>query len=281
MEQEDIMDSNIYFFYLYNKNSIINMKLKGGITKVNNNNITLEQFLQENYNNPKDNKSRINTIIEYDEKPQQVKFQTLRPQEKIEIKSQVKQPIKSRIIKVNKRNNYLDIVKIYSENYIDYIKEHIKFKKYRPNNYKLFIDYIKDYKYYNKNLDINKSPKVISYSKYKINNIKTRINDYFDLDNFFTNNINLFINKDDINKRKYFSSSLSSSIKYNLDDLKGGRKKRRRRIKGGILKQTGIDILSVLNILDSKHDFYDVIAPYCQDYLNKKYTDKLTNITAK
>ena len=267
---EDIMDSNIYFFYLYNKISIIFMKLKGGYP---NNIISISDLLKqyEDYKNP-EIISQVKPNI--NQKPSI-------PMQKMHVNQSIKKETKYRT------NKYLYIVKTYYQNYIDLIQDDIKFKKNRPNNYKSYINYINDYKYYKKNLDIDKSPKVISYSKYKINNIKSRIYDYFNVDNFFTNNIDLFIKKDDM-KWKKSSSSLSSrkslsSSNYYFGNIKSSssiiKNIKRKFKKGGTLKQTGIDLLSVLNILDSKHDFYDDIDKECQNYLKSKYTSKINHIT--
>ena len=271
---EDIMDSNIYFFYLYNKISIIFMKLKGGYT---NNIISISDLLKQYEDNKKPEIiSQIKPNI--NQKPSI-------PMQKMHVNQSIKKETKYRT------NKYLYIVKTYYQNYIDLIQDDIKFKKNRPNNYKSYINYINDYKYYKKNLDIDKSPKVISYSKYKINNIKSRIYDYFNVDNFFTNNIDLFINKDDMKSRKSSSLSsssllssssslsLSSSKKYKFGNSSIIKNIRRRFKKGGTLKQTGIDLLSVLNILDSKHDFYDDIDKESQDYLKSKYISKINRIS--
>ena len=264
------MDNNIYFFYLYNKISIIFMKLKGGYP---NNIISISDLLKqyEDYKKP-EIISQVKPNI--NQKPSI-------PMQKMHVNQSIKKETKYRT------NKYLYIVKTYYQNYIDLIQDDIKFKKNRPNNYKSYINYINDYKYYKKNLDIDKSPKVISYSKYKINNIKSRIYDYFNVDNFFTNNIDLFIKKDDM-KWKKSSSSLSSrkslsSSNYYFGNIKSSssiiKNIKRKFKKGGTLKQTGIDLLSVLNILDSKHDFYDDIDKECQNYLKSKYTSKINHIT--
>jgi len=238
------------------------MKLKGGYP---NNIISISDLLKqyEDYKKP-EIISQVKPNI--NQKPSI-------PMQKMHVNQSIKKETKYRT------NKYLYIVKTYYQNYIDLIQDDIKFKKNRPNNYKSYINYINDYKYYKKNLDIHKSPKVISYSKYKINNIKSRIYDYFNVDNFFTNNIDLFINKDDMKSRK--SSSLSSSKKYKFGNSSIIKNIRRRFKKGGTLKQSGIDLLSVLNILDSKHDFYDDIDKNCQKYLHSKYINKIASISHK
>jgi hypothetical protein len=156
-------------------------------------------------------------------------------------------------------------------NYIEFYES----RKKPVKNYKSVIKYIKDYKYYKKNLDYNKDVNVISFSKYKINNIKSRINDYFSLDNFFTSNKELLLNfnkKDKISKSSYESKSLKPL----LDSYKinGGKK-----IKGGLLKNDGKDLLSVMHLLDSKHDFYNNVSADTREYMINSYKQILRTIT--
>lgn len=54
--------------------------------------------------------------------------------------------------------------------------------------------------------------------------------------------------------------------------------KRGKKIFGGALKDDGKDFLSVMHILDSKHDFYDNVSQKTRDYINKSYTNALLQI---
>ena len=73
------------------------------------------------------------------------------------------------------------------------------------------ITYFKNYNYYKNNLNFDKSVNNISFSNYKTNLIKSRINDYFNIDNFFTNNLELLYNYG--KKKRNYKSSISETNK--------------------------------------------------------------------
>ena len=102
---------------------------------------------------------------------------------------------------------------VYYHEYKNNLKDLEETDKNISNDLNILIKYFRDYNYYKKNLNYDKSINNISYSKFKNNIIKSRINDYFNLDNFFTKNIDFFYRKKEI-KPKLLSSYESKSLKF-------------------------------------------------------------------
>jgi hypothetical protein len=177
-------------------------------------------------------------------------------------------------------------INISAEIYRDYIKLKNNYREiYETNkipvrNYNTIIKYIRDYKYYKNKLSYTKSS-IISLSKFKTNLIKSRINDYFNINDFFTSNIKLFENFEDKKRSKKSSSksTSSSSLFDSSSTISGGKKKSRKIKKGGGLKDDGKEFLSIMHILDSKHDFYDNVSADTKAYMNELYENALTSVT--
>jgi len=172
--------------------------------------------------------------------------------------------------------------RIYND-YIQYIRNvkelnDLNDSKQKPKkNYNSIIKYISDYKYYKKFIYSDKKVNNISFSKFKANIIKSRINDYFNLDNFFTSNKDILLNFD--KKKETKKSSLESKSLEPLFKSYSKIKKSSNKKFGGALKQDGKDFLSVMHILDSKHDFYDNVSSYTRSYMNESYKKALSYIT--
>ena len=178
--------------------------------------------------------------------------------------------IQDKIINGNIINHY----------YLEYIDNLIKFHKDEKEpikNYNSVIKYIKDYKYYKKNLDYNKNVNIISFSKYKTNIIKSRINDYLSLDNFFTSNKELLINNN-IKKKIRKSSYESKSLKPLFNSYSKINSSKKLKKKGGSLKPDGKELLSVMHLLDAKHDFYNNVSVNTREYMIKSYEKQLETI---
>lgn len=169
-------------------------------------------------------------------------------------------------------NNYNDFI-----NNLKELNEIKKNKEMPKKNYNLSRKFISDYKYYKSNVYSSYGVKKISFSKFKSNIIKSRINDYLSLDSFFTTNKDLLIN---IERKKPRKSSIESKYLEPLfksySNMKGGKNFKKKL--GGALKDDGKDFLSVMHILDSKHDFYDNVSQQTRDYMNKLYDTTLTTL---
>jgi hypothetical protein len=177
-------------------------------------------------------------------------------------------------------------INISADIYRDYIKlknnyrEIYEAKKIPVRNYKSIINYIRDYKYYKNKLSYTKSS-IISFSKFKTNIIKSRINDYLNIDDFFTSNIKLFEDFElkKMSDKSSSKSTSSSSLFDSSSTMSGGKKKTRKIKKGGGLKDDGKEFLSIMHILDSKHDFYDNVSDDTKTYMNELYENALTSVT--
>jgi hypothetical protein len=181
-------------------------------------------------------------------------------------------------LKKYKQRKQIDLEFIKLKN--DYKEIYETKKKVNVKNYKSIINYIRDYKYYKNKISYSKSS-IISFSKFKTNLIKSRIYDYLNIDDFFTSNREIFKiveNKTNLSKKSTSSSSLFDSYSGSLFDSYSNIS-RGKKIKGGNLKADGIELLSVMHILDSKHDFYDNITEDAKTYMNNLYEKAISTIT--
>jgi hypothetical protein len=220
------------------------------------------------------------SLIQQKQQPQQSKAKPQSPiQQKQEQKPKPQSPIqqKQEQLKKHKQRKQIDLEFIKLKN--DYKEIYETKKKVNVKNYKSIINYIRDYKYYKNKISYSKSS-IISFSKFKTNLIKSRIYDYLNIDDFFTYNREIFKiveNKTNLSKKSTSSSSLFDSYSGSLFDSYSNIS-RGKKIKGGNLKADGIELLSVMHILDSKHDFYDNITEDAKKYMNSLYDSAIATI---
>jgi len=190
---------------------------------------------------------------------------------------------------------------------LSYLKSHHSEPKSDQIKYKLENTNINTYYDFYRAVNINKTKskrkkqsnvKVISCSQFKE---KILLEDLYvknKLDTFFTDNIdiieniNKYINIDNL-KTNQLSPIKEDSVKYanieRLSPIKEGssenRSSSRKNIKGGgKLTSLGDSFLSILHILDRKHDFASVSSPKVKDYIvetAKKNIETLLGVNSK